>query len=74
MDGEGDLQVEFAGQRMCWWAVSDRGRAWADAHGDLLELAPEGVECLVRHGDAVLAEAIDSGLVVMAGDLEVSRC
>lgn len=74
MDDAGDLQVEFAGQRMCWWAVSERGRAWVAAHADSLELAPEGVECLVQYGDPVLWQALEGGLVVMSGDLEVSLC
>lgn len=71
---DGDIQVEFGGQRMCWRAVSDRGRAWAVAQGDRLDMAPEGVECLILHGDGVLAEALADGLVVMAGDVEVSLC
>ena len=69
-----DLQVQYAGQRMCWWAVSDRGRAWIDAHPDWLSDAPEGVECLIEFADPIIARALISGLVVKAGDIEVSLC
>lgn len=74
MNDESDLQVAYGGMRMCWWAVSERGRQWVDAHQDWLKTAPEGVECLVRFGDPLLARAIISGLVVKAGDVEVSLC
>lgn len=59
---------------MCWWAVSDRGRDWVEAHPDLSESAPEGVECLARVGSPLIERALRSGLRVMAGDVEVTLC
>ncbi len=74
MGAEGDLQVAYAGMRMAWWAVSDRGRAWVNAHPEWLRQAPEGVECLIRFGDPIITRALVAGLVVKAGDVEVSLC
>lgn len=66
-----DIEVELGGHRMAWMAVSDRGRAWADAHSDLTEGAPEGVECLAYFADPLIARAVADGLTVAAGDVEV---
>lgn len=71
---ESDIQVELGGHRVAWWAASERGRAWADAHPSLTAEAPEGVECLATFCDPLIRGALMSGLVVMAGDVEVSLC
>jgi hypothetical protein len=71
---DSDIQVAFGGHRMCWRAVSERARAWVDAQAGQLDAAPEGVECLIRYGEPILASALADGLIVMAGDVEVSLC
>ena len=71
---ECDIQVELAGFRAAWWAVSEVGRAWVDGHQALVELAPEGVEEHVSFCDPLIEQAIRDGLVVMAGDVEVTLC
>jgi hypothetical protein len=71
---DADIQVELGGQRMCWWAESARARGWVLSHPDLPLEAPEGIECLIRFGEPVIRRALADGLVVMAGDLEVSVC
>lgn len=74
MSGDGDIQVSYGGMRMAWWAVSERGRRWVDAHPSWTNQAPEGVECLIRFADPVIAKALISGLVVKAGSVEVTLC
>lgn len=69
-----DIQMNLGGFRAAWWAVSEAGRAWADEHAALVERAPEGVECLAYFTDPLVEQAISDGLVVMAGDVEVSLC
>ena len=71
---EADIQVELGGHRAAWWAASERGRAWVDAHPVLAEQAPEGVECSASMCDQLVRQALMAGLVVMAGDVEVSLC
>lgn len=71
---DGDIQLELAGYRAVWRAVSDAGRAWVVAHQDLVDLAPEGIEEHVSFCDPLIEQAIRDGLVVMAGDVEVSLC
>lgn len=69
-----DIEIASAGHRLAWWPASDRGRAWADAHQVLAEHAPAGIECQAADGGQLLAEALASGLVVRAGDVEVTLC
>lgn len=69
---QADIQVAYGGHRMAWWAVSEAGRAWVDAHHDWTTMAPEGVECLALNVDPLICRALISGLVVMAGDDEVT--
>lgn len=71
---DSDIQVAYAGMRMAWWAVSERGREWVDAHEVMAREAPEGVECLIRFADPLIERALRDGLVVKAGDVEVSLC
>lgn len=74
MEAGADIQVELGGHRIAWWAVSEQGRDWVDRHAALVEAAPEGVECLARLADPLLERALSDGLVVMNGDVEVTRC
>lgn len=69
-----DIEVEYGGHRMAWWATSEIGRIWADGHPALTQDAPEGVECLVEFGEALIRTALHDGLTVMAGDVEVTLC
>jgi hypothetical protein len=71
---EADIQVELGGHRAAWWATSERSRQWVDAHPDLSSRAPEGVECMIRFCDPLIRQALADGLVVQAGDVEVSLC
>jgi hypothetical protein len=71
---ECDIQMNLGGFRAAWWAVSEAGHAWADAHRTLAEAAPEGIECLSRFCDPLIEQALRDGLVVMAGDVEVTLC
>lgn len=70
----GDIQIAQGGHRMAWWAVSERGRAWVEAHPSLSAAAPEGVECLIRFAEPLIEQALISGLSVRAGDVEVMLC
>ncbi len=74
MGANGDIQVSVGGQRASWWAASERGRAWVDAHPNLTRHAPEGVECLARNCDPLIRRALMAGLSVKDGDMDVSLC
>lgn len=71
---EADIQVELGGHRASWWAASERGRLWADEHPSLTRDAPEGAECQVRFCEPIIRRALMDGLIVMAGDVEVTLC
>jgi hypothetical protein len=66
--------MALGGFRAAWWAVSEAGRAWVDGHHELVEAAPEGVECLSRFSDPLIEQALRDGLVVKVGDVEVTLC
>jgi hypothetical protein len=69
-----DSEISQGGQRLAGRAVSPRGRAWADGHPDLTTEAPEGVECQIVDGDPLIRTALESGLLVGAGDVRVRLC
>lgn len=69
-----DIEVGYGGMRMCWEAVSERGRAWADRHPDWLRDAREGAEIGRSHGDPLITRALIAGLVVRCGDADVTLC
>lgn len=68
---DGDIQVELAGHRLSWMAVSKRGREWAASHPALTALAPEGEECRARFGEDLVDAAIQDGLSVMSGHIRL---
>jgi hypothetical protein len=74
MEDDGDIQVEYGGQRMCWRAVSERGRVWVAAHADQVLAAPKGTECLRIFAEPIVEQALRDGLAVKVGDVEVSLC